>query len=746
MAFSQFSPGVVIREIDNTTVSTVGNPTFAGLVGPFSKGPVEEVRIITSEQQLEQTFGRPNDNNFEYWFAAAQYLLYGGAIKVVRSDSAGLKNSVSNGTAVKIINNDQYETTYENAAASWFFAAKTPGDFANGVRIYVTDAGPDQILYLDAPTSGNDWQFANSDDISAATGAAGKVFRYSLKLTLESGVVGNFVPGIAEVNGDGCTVLAWDPIHRVLEIELDSDYIGIVEDGNTVEQSSSGAAATVADAGVSRELLAVLNRGSIEFAAGNDLTDSNSAAVNIGRAGREYLTREVFPGFKWASVATRPGTSPYVATKNGYRDEIHVVVVDTTGSITGTPNTVLEKFVGLSKASDAKTTNGEANYYKTALKLRSSYIYVGAHNSAETFAVGAVASDGDWGQASANTSFNLVQGDDVTDPVGGAVYINSVAGATVAYSLGTASGTEGVSAYSPTSSEYIAALSKFEDPEAEDLDFIIPGGMGSTEIEGLARVNAIVNILNQRKDCMAFFSPLRDSVIGVPDTNAVTTNLVNWFSKLPSTSYAAFDTGYKYIYDRYNDTFRYIPCNGDMAGLCLATQVNADPWFSPAGFQRGVLQNAIRLAYSPNKGQRDQLYVERINPIVSFPGQGIVLFGDKTALGYQSAFDRINVRRLFLTVEKTVARVAKNVLFQQNDDTSRSGFLNAVEPYLRNIQGRRGLTDFLVKCDQSNNPPDAVDRGEFYAEIYLKPTRTINYISISFIATRTGVAFEEVAS
>lgn len=183
-----------------------------------------------------------------------------------------------------------------------------------------------------------------------------------------------------------------------------------------------------------------------------------------------------------------------------------------------------------------------------------------------------------------------------------------------------------------------------------------------------------------------------------------------------------------------------------MAGLCLATQVNQDPWFSPAGFQRGVLRNAIRLAYTPNKSQRDQLYVERVNPIVAFPGQGIILFGDKTALGYQSAFDRINVRRLFLTVEKAVSRAAQNVLFQQNDDTSRSGFLNAVEPYLRNIQGRRGVIDFLVKCDTSNNPPDAVDRGEFYAEIYLKPTRTINYISISFIATRTGVAFEEVAS
>ena len=744
MAFSQFSPGVVIREIDNTTVSTVSIPTFACMVGPFSKGPVNEVRIITSEQELERTFGRPNNSNFEYWFSAAQYLLYGGAIKVVRTDASNLVNSVTNGSSIKIQNQNDYETNYAAAVSPWYFAAKTPGDYSNGLRIYVTDAGPDQILTLTAPASGNEFQFtAGAAVTNTVTGAAGKVFKYSIKCTLASGFVGNFVPGACTAGGPAAVVLAWDPTTRVIELELSSDYIGILAAADTIVQTSTGASGTIEQAGIRRELLVALNKNSIKFTSGNDILDANAVVANVDNTQIEYLTREVFPGFRWSSVGTRPGTSPSVSSKNGFRDELHVVVVDTLGKITGTPNTVLEKFVGLSKASDAKTTNGEANFYKTAIADRSSYIYAGAHNDIDQFNVNLGASDGNWGQPAASVNFDLVKAPvtGVTDQVGGLTFISSAYGPTQQYVLGG-----GVASYTPTNAQYLQSLTLFEDPETENIDFVITGSMGSSQTEGLARVAAIVNLVEGRKDCLAFFSPLREDVVGLTDTATITTNLVNWFSKLPSTSYAAFDTGYKYIYDRYNDTFRYIPCNADMAGLCLTTQVNADPWFSPAGFQRGVLRNSIRLSYSPNKGQRDQLYVERVNPIVTFPGQGTVLFGDKTALGYPSAFDRINVRRLFLTIEKSVARAAQNVLFQQNDDTSRSGFVNVVEPFLRNIQARRGVTDFLVKCDQTNNPPDAVDRGEFFAEIYLKPTRTINYISISFIATRTGVAFEEVAS
>ncbi len=245
---------------------------------------------------------------------------------------------------------------------------------------------------------------------------------------------------------------------------------------------------------------------------------------------------------------------------------------------------------------------------------------------------------------------------------------------------------------------------------------------------------------------MLFVSPRRANVVGVSNTGTATNNLVDFFDQLPSSSYVVFDSGYKYMYDKYNDVYRYVPCNGDMAGLCLQTTETAEPWFSPAGFQRGGIRNAIKLAYTPNKTQRDTLYSSRINPIVAFPGQGIVLYGDKTAQSFASAFDRINVRRLFLTIERVIGGAAKSQLFEQNDEAQRGLFLNIVEPYMRDVQGRRGVTDFLVKCDESNNPPDAVDRGEFYAEVYVKPTRTINFITLTFVATRTGVSFSEVAS
>ena len=743
MATSQFSPGVLIQERDLTTGSTLSNPTFAAIAGPFSQGPVEEVRIITNERQFVSVFGKPNNSNFEYWFAAAQYLLYGGAIKVIRTNGSGLKNAVSNGTSVKINNIVSYETSFENGSNTWYYAAKTPGTYANGLRVYVTDAGADQVLTLPAPSSGDEWKFVKSAAVSTANGAAGKVFKYSLKVTVSSAVVGTFVPGAATIGGGACTILAWDPTTRVAEVELNGSYTGIVDTSDTLVQSSVGASGAVT--AVSRQLLVVLNKGSIEFSTGN-LTDANSNTAAISTAANEYLTREVLPGLKWYTVATRPGTSPYVAGKNGYRDELHVVVVDVTGTITGTPNTIVEKFVGLSKATDAKTTNGESNYYKTALKNRSSYLYQGTHDQVNAFTVGGSAAAGYWGQVAANLNFNLIQSDaGLTDSISGAVSVGSAKNSTVEYVFGSGS-SAGVDANSPTSAERLTAFNLISDPEVETLDFIIPGPMGATETEALAIATGLVTIAETRKDCMVFFSPLRDHVVGVTDTDVATINVVNFFKKFPSSSYAVLDSGYKYIYDKYSDVYRYIPCNSDVAGLCLNTAIVSDPWYSPAGFQRGVLRNAIRLAYTPNKQQRDSLYTERVNPIVSFPGQGILLFGDKTALGYSSAFDRINVRRLFLVIEKVVANVSKGLLFDLNDETSRSTFRNIVEPYLRDVQGRRGLTDFLVKCDAENNTPESIDRGEFYAEIYLKPARTINYITVSFIATRTGVAFSEVAS
>jgi hypothetical protein len=746
MALSQYSPGVLVREIDRSTGSTFSNPTFAAIAGPFSQGPVNEIRIITSERQLENVYGKPNDNNFETWFSAAQYLLYGGALKVIRTDGSDLKNAVTNGTATKVRNIQDYETNFETSNAPWYYAGKTPGAFANGVRVYATDAGADQILNIPAPESGDEWQFSIGDSVSTASGAAGKVYTYRIRLKLTS-VVGAFAPGAVVIDGETGTVLAYDAPSSTLHVELASDHEGILTAGDTITQSATGASAVIATSGVSRQLLVVLNRDSIEFAADNSIVDANTNAITLTTVENEYQTREIFPGLRWVNVAPRPRTSVYTQSKNGFRDELHILIVDSEGKITGTPNTILERLLFLSKASDAKTSNGESNFYKSSLKFGSNFIYAGALDEVNRFVVGATASDGDWNQTAANTSFNILHSTTgVTNNVTGAVAVGSVYGATVEYILGGTQATAGVENYSPSAGEYQSAINLIADPEVESIDFIIPGSMGGNAGEALAKVNSLVSLVENRKDCMTFFSPYRDLIIGINDPDTITDNLVKYFRRVPSTSYAVLDSGYKYIYDRYNDTFRYIPCAADIAGLCLSTaQVEAD-WYSPAGLTRGVIRNAIKLAYSPTKQQRDQLYVERVNPIVSFPGSGIVLFGDKTALGYASAFDRINVRRLFLLCEKVIANAAKSLLFELNDETSRATFINSVDPFLRNIQARRGLQDYLIKCDTENNTPDSIDRGELYAEIYLKPTRTINYITLTFVATRTGISFSEIAS
>ena len=261
-----------------------------------------------------------------------------------------------------------------------------------------------------------------------------------------------------------------------------------------------------------------------------------------------------------------------------------------------------------------------------------------------------------------------------------------------------------------------------------------------------AKAAHIISIVNSRKDCLGFISPPKEKVINISNTDTVTDNITEFFDGLASSSYTIFDSGYKYTYDKYNDTYRWVACNSDIAGLCVETSITNEAWYSPAGFSRGNIKNIVKLAYNPRKAQRDLLYASRVNPVVTFPGQGTVLFGDKTAQGFASAFDRINVRRLFLQLESIIGAAAKTQLFELNDEATRSTFINLVEPYLRDVEGKRGITEFLVVCDERNNPPEAIDRGEFYAEIYVKPTRTINYITLSFVATRTGVSFSEVIS
>ena len=749
MAANQLSPGVVIQERDLTTITTLSTANVGVIAAPFELGPVEEIIEISNERQLAERFGNPNDANYEYWYTAAQFLSYGGLLKTVRVNAAALKNAVNTGTAPLVKNLQDYETTYESAVNTWNWASRTAGSKGNSIGIFVTDAGADQIAVIPAPGSGNEPEFVADEAVSATSGAAGKVFKYSIVLTVES-VVGDFTPGTSTTiaiggSNEAVTVLAWDPANKKLEIGLPSGGVtGIIADAQVVTQGSN--TATIATSGIERRLYIALNKSSIEFAAADSVNDTNSNASAITSVRDEYTEREYLPGVKWVNVAARPGTSLYANNAGGHRDELHVLVIDVDGKITGTTGAVLERFIGLSKASDAKTSVGEVNYYKEVIKQRSAYIFWGKHESG-LFSATATAADGNWGLTANARQFNLLRSSTgSTSYPEGRTTVGSKNNSTFYYRLASGAdySTTG-GAYSISNADLSTAYQLIEDPESQTIDYILAGPSGADDASAIAKVTSLVNIAEERRDCMVFVSPRRGNVIGISNSTTITDNMVKFFDQLPSSSYLVFDSGYKYIYDKYNDVYRYVPCNGDVAGLCLQTTETSEPWFSPAGFQRGILRNAIKLAFTPTKTQRDRLYAARINPIVAFPGQGVVLFGDKTALGFASAFDRINVRRLFLTIERVISGAAKSQLFEQNDESQRSLFLNIVEPYMRDVQGRRGVTDFLIKCDSDNNPPEAVDRGEFFAEIFVKPTRTINFITLTFVATRTGVAFSEVA-
>jgi hypothetical protein len=411
-----------------------------------------------------------------------------------------------------------------------------------------------------------------------------------------------------------------------------------------------------------------------------------------------------------------PSTTDDVLAAGGSLDEMHIVVLDEDGGISGTAGSILETFEGVSQASDAKSSTGSSNYYADVIYAQSKYVYVMDHET--TLANG--------GSAKKGQTFDQAAGDPF-----------------VVKSYSLASGTDDFAA---TNAEIATAYEKFNDTDNVDISLLLCGpSQTGADATGDTKATAVMDIANDRKDCVAFISPARADVVDVANAITQTQNVVGFADGLPSSSYAVIDSGYKYMYDKYNDVYRYVPLNGDIAGLCARTDSIADPWFSPGGFNRGQIRGAVKLAFNPNQTQRDELYKSRVNPCVSFPGQGTVLFGDKTAQSKPSAFDRINVRRLFIVLEKACSTAAKFQLFEFNDEFSRANFRNLVEPFLRDVQGRRGITDFSVVCDDSNNTGDVIDRNEFRADIFIKPARSINFIQLNFVATRTGVAFTEVA-
>ena len=482
----------------------------------------------------------------------------------------------------------------------------------------------------------------------------------------------------------------------------------VVSDGVTTDHEVTAV--------ISADVVAI-KHGAAAAVSGNGFTQSaftasDYNALPIGTTGLTYK-----------NIAPRPGTSAFAAERYLSADEVHVAVIDES------TNTVVERMTYLSKLSDAKSPEGASSYWKDYVNEYSGYIYAGAALSAAEH----TASGEDPGDASASYG------------------ATASAPETLSYILSTAGGalSGGADDYAYDSGEIQTAYDAFLDTEETTIDFVLMGGDGADETDTIAKAQAVAAVANTRKDCVAFISPWTGAQVSSSGGTALTPaaqleNTLDFFSNIGSSSYVVLDSGVKYTYDRFNDKYRYVGCNGDVAGLCVSTSAILDDWFSPAGLNRGGLQNVVKLAFNPNKAQRDDLYTNRINPIVSLPGSGPVLFGDKTGLASPSAFDRINVRRLFLNVEKRARGLAEGVLFEQNDSITRGGFAASMTSYLSEVQARRGVTDFLVVCDETNNTPEVIDRNEFVAELYLKPTRSINYVTVTVTATRTGVEFTEV--
>ena len=652
MAF-QVSPGVQVTEKDLTNVVPAVATSIAGTVLAAEKGPIDTITAIASEEELVSVFGKPNSDNGADWFAAASFLGYGNALRVVRPLS-GAVNAASSGTPFVIKSTEHYSENYKDGQSSTgaVWAARTAGTWGNGIEISM------------CPNAAT-WEEVNKTTVDTAEAVGATVIGVTATTGFSVGDIVNF----GEAGGYEYQVTA-------------------IDDGNTI---------TIERYGTSEK-------------SGGIRTALASSGVNVRRRWEYYYE---FDG--------APGTSQYVSDRNGgattTADEIHIIVVDGTGAITGIPGTSLEKFANVSVISDAKTAAGSSNYYPNVIYAGSQYIYWLDHPSGAS----------NWGE------------DTIT--------AGTTARSTVTLANGSGTLTGGTDDYALTSGEILDGINRFKDAETVDLSLFICGAESSDNSSGPNATDAInaVEMCTNRKDAVAFVSPHIDDCVNVTSEITQTANVKAFMDLIPSSSYAFLDSGWKYTYDKYNDTYRWVPLNGDMAGLCARTDLIADSWFSPGGFNRGGVRGVVKLAYNPQKANRDILYKARINPVCTFPGQGTVLFGDKTAQTKPSAFDRINVRRLFITLEKAIATAAKFQLFELNDEFTRAMFRNMVEPFMRDVQGRRGMTDFLVVCDETNNTGEVIDRNEFVADIFVKPARSINFISLNFIATRTGVSFSEVA-
>ena len=689
----QVSPGINVSEFDTTTVIPAVSTSVGAVAGVFQWGPGYQRTLIDSENTLVQKFGKPTANNFETFFTAANFLAYGNALYVVRAYDATALNAVANTaamTAPQIDNAADWNDNFVGNAAAYAnatYIAKFPGTLGNSLKVSVCDSTNAYSSNLFAPNT-------------------------------SSGVAFVFTPGanqISVIGGSSASGAANTVANTVLSSITVGDYI---KAGNSTVGYQYVKVTAKSTAGVEGSANATANVESFTYQSvmtvnvDTRIALSGTVKVTANDAANTGVTR--FWEF-YNVVDKAPGTSTFMTSQGlSTQDELHIVVSDAGGKFSGTQNSILEVWTNLSRATDAKTTAGASSYYKTVIDTQSAYVFAGTARS--------------------------------TSGVGLASALSAVSN-TTPYSATFNLGTDGAAESAITLSPVALAYDLFAGKADIDLSLVMQGKAIGT---GSLANYIIANIADSRKDCVAFISPDYSIV-----TNAQTRDPVQYavdfrnstggISGLTyNSSYAVMDTGYKYQYDKYNDVNRWVPLNGDIAGLCALTDQTRDSWYSPAGFNRGQIKNVVKLQFNPNQAQRDLLYKNDINPVVQFPGQGTILYGDKTLLGKPSAFDRINVRRLFITLEKAIEKASQSSLFEFNDSFTRAQFKNLVEPFLRQVQGRRGIYDFRVVCDETNNTGQVIDSNQFVGDIYIKPAKSINFIQLNFVAVRTGVDFNTI--
>jgi len=733
MATPQLSPGVLVREVDLTVGRSDNVLDNIGVIaGPFPIGPVDYPIDISTEQDLISVFGKPlsTDSQYEYWMSCSSFLSYGGVMKVVRTAGSTLNNAnagvgAASTTTIRIDNYDDYINNHEDAT-NYTYAAKNPGSWGNGLKVCFIDDAADQIIGINTTNPG---ALGATIGFGVTTALSNLVIAGAASTSTFTGVLKGIITGITTDATNGNSSIEVKVVSRVSTAGTTAGTETRVEYAEGSTQASYLTSSTIR----------FINNSGITTGSTVGLAGVSPASVSDWYENQTLgLTNATI---FWRELAPKPTTSQYTAQRQGYGDGLHIVVVDDKGTITGNTGTLLETHLGLSKALDAVSAvnSPQKIWYEDYLADFSSQIYAGGNPSS--------AADAYHGTSPKATGFStsftpITTGDGLWGQDAQGVTFAAIGNKTYTLSGGVDYSASG--GMRATLGDLITSYNLFSNKDEVQADYIIMGPSLQTVNDTQAKAGFLISLATQRKDCVATIGAHKADLVGVTNTTTQTTNLIKYFSSLSSSSYAIFDSGYKYTYDRFNNKFVYIPCNADVAGLMTRTNIVAYPWFSPAGQQRGILNNAIKLAYNPSKAQRDQLYPKRINPIITQPGIGTLLFGDKTALGYASAFDRINVRRLFLTIQQALQRSAEAQLFELNDELTRANFRNIVEPFLRDVEAKRGLYGFLVVCDKTNNTPDVIDNNEFRADIFLKPAKSINFVTLTFVATRTGVSFEEV--